>query len=1116
MLADKALPVVADKIALARQSKDKNRAIKFCKEAKKVLLKVDTASADSSTLAKLVAAYRDHAQVLDRLGLPDKAFKSRKRADQLLPPHQEPGTHPAFLMAPMAGMSLSTAASSASVLSVSSESSVNLQTTLSLLSGSTCPTSVRFSTPAVYFEEDICPPTIECSFPTPNAHLRDTRQLAACLALLQATDLTEEKLSPEAKRWLYATRANLDEKKRLETLSTRVVRAFMRDELKGAEIITEVVQLAFTLDTDSSRLLLRSFVDAVGNSIMLDVHSLEGLAHLIQGAAPGSINSDDLVQILGLLNTRLQRTHHKSVHRYQLAVAVSYVLDAMVDSDIEGVNRVNLHGPLSAYLHDLKSSKDPCLVFQAAYAYQALQHVPDNETRWQATIRRSGAVLRGIAGVASAVKNIDLNGLIAGLCDIHDGLKGTLEVAATLREAYSDVHDLVESGSELLKALQEGFSFDRKQSWYDILRVAGTLLQSGKLVSFKALVSNARCRHNVAFQWGIIQLLGKFAADSRIDAETRSGAVLFLGDLYQDKNVWAAKVQARQLILNTLIQLVSDDGSALQGGQVTLDELKHYGDESLQKVYHECCNAGRSSPSWNNIPPTDPIWHAKPEGILLKGVQKGPSMEDIQSALNTYYAPSLSILRVSGKTLDLETCYVNLAIVEAPTQREKEKQDLKEQAAVFHRIPSFEVVEGTNVQSSILMEQLFNKRKLRNGKEDIPKRILVQGRAGIGKTTLCKMLVHAHQTGLWRGRFDSVLWLPLRQLRASTSRSLEDLFLEKIFIGQALEQDRVELAQALAKCAQKGRVLFVLDGLDEIVTETESEEGNALRFFLRILLEQQHVVITSRPSGVDPKLLASIDLELETIGFSQQNVKDFLVKVLEPAAATTVQDFIQRTPLIQSLVNIPVQLDVICFSWDSLPKDGLPITMTRLYQLMVRKLWCKDAIRLKKTSPEGKPLSQKLIDQLMEMPEVIDDLMSTELQHLGYLAFKGLTNKHQIEFDQKALLCTFGELRKHGATILYPSELLEMMKQTSFFHTADADLDPSKNDSQQAWYFLHLTFQEYFAATWIAQHLQLKKPHLSAGSTDMEPTVAFVQEHKYNPQYEIVWWMVSGLLEGQA
>ncbi|KAI8595941.1 NACHT domain-containing protein, partial [Dissophora ornata] len=351
-----------------------------------------------------------------------------------------------------------------------------------------------------------------------------------------------------------------------------------------------------------------------------------------------------------------------------------------------------------------------------------------------------------------------------------------------------------------------------------------------------------------------------------------------------------------------------------------------------------------------------------------------------------YYERSLFILRVSGEKMDLDTCFVNLAIVEAPAQREKEKQDLKRQAAVFNRITSFETVERVNMQSSFPLEQLFSKRKLRDGNENVPKTILVQGRAGIGKTTLCKKLVLAHQAGLWRHLFHAVLWLPLRQLKTSKSRTLEGLLREKFF-AKDLDQEGVALSRALVDYAQKGKVLFILDGLDEIITDTECKEGLSLGLFVRTLLTQQHVIITSRPSGLDRSLLPSIDLELETIGFSQQNVKEFMDKVLEPEAVRKVQDFIQQTPLIQGLVNIPVQLDVICFGWDSLPKDGPTITMTGLYQLMVRKLWCKDALLLKKTAG-GKDLTPQQINKLA--PEEIDELMNTELQHLGYLAFKGM------------------------------------------------------------------------------------------------------------------------------
>jgi len=114
--------------------------------------------------------------------------------------------------------------------------------------------------------------------------------------------------------------------------------------------------------------------------------------------------------------------------------------------------------------------------------------------------------------------------------------------------------------------------------------------------------------------------------------------------------------------------------------------------------------------------------------------------------------------------------------------------------------------------------------------------------------------------------------------------------------------------------------------------------------------------------------------------------------------------------------------------------------------------------------------------------------MATELQHLGYLAFKGMSNNHQIEFDEKDLLYAFRDLKDRATDNrrLLPPQLVKVMKQTSFLHTADADFDSKNGGSQQAWHFLHLTFQEYFAATWIVRHFHLKQPSFSPGMMTME------------------------------
>ncbi|KAF9952676.1 hypothetical protein BGZ72_006012 [Mortierella alpina] len=777
---------------------------------------------------------------------------------------------------------------------------------------------------------------------------------------------------------------------------------------------------------------------------------------------------------------RLQTIHDPSTsHLCRLLHAASRVLDAMVAAQVGDVDRITLHGPLTARLHELESNQDHCVAFQAEYATQALLNVSDNDTIWQAGLRRGWIVLKGGAGFAKMPNPQEIKDMLGGLETLYQTGKGAVGI-------LNNTWVAIKTGEKPTFTAKEGLKF--KRIWYPTLRNTEEYIQTGDLEGFKELVASAPCRHQLMFQLGICRSLGRFAVDTQWDLDSRRSTLTFLGALSQANDVWNPHKGVEQVVLDMFSIMIANPEIHFEAAKVLqkLMQQQHLVFTPLTDV---------QSHPWYDFLSVSSTGHATPASTLLTAVrnkkrheegvnaiqsgfehiaeQLRPSQsspKDILSALETYYSQtSLKILRISGDELEIDTCFVNLAIVEAPAQREKEKQELKEQAAVFHRIPSSEAVRGSNIESSIRLEQLFDKRKLRDGKEGIPQRILVQGRAGIGKSTLCKKIVHLHQNKLWADRFEAVLLIPLRRLRGSTCRTLESLLREKVFSTQ-LDQEHEELARTLAIRANEGKVLFVLDGLDEIVTDCQSE-GSSINAILRDLLEHKQVVITSRPSGLDASLLRSIDLELETIGFSQQDVKEFVGRVLKPEPARTVQDFIQRTPLIQGLVNIPVQLDVICFCWQSLPKEGSQITITRLYQLMSRKLWCKDALRLKKKAGD-QILLEKELNALS--PDDIDELMSIEMHHLGYLAFKGLVNNHQIEFNEETLLKTLGDLkdyRKRSNNGHFSPQLLEMLKKTSFLHTADADLDTNKEPSKQTWSFLHLTFQEYFAATWIASKM---------------------------------------------
>jgi hypothetical protein len=304
------------------------------------------------------------------------------------------------------------------------------------------------------FPRNIHPPAIGFRPPEPDARLADTPQLACCLGLLDLTREIDDILDPATRTWLQLIKNEPEEQDRLKTLATDVVRAFKRDEIKDAKAVIEVVYLAPVLEKDDFRYLLKEFHSGIEQSTLLDIHQLEGFAQLIQGADKTYLDADDLVKVLQLLSTRLRGTHQQSTKRiYQLTLAVSHVLDAMADAGVEGLDRETLHAPLTSYLDGLKESTDAYLVYQAAYACQALLYVPDNESRWQATVRRTGKVIQGVSGMVGAVKSIDLNRFMEGLKNIQQGLEGTAKVVGVLKSAYDDAKSLATSGKELLECL---------------------------------------------------------------------------------------------------------------------------------------------------------------------------------------------------------------------------------------------------------------------------------------------------------------------------------------------------------------------------------------------------------------------------------------------------------------------------------------------------------------------------------------------------------------------------------------------------------------------------------------------------------------------------------------
>ncbi|KAF9202010.1 hypothetical protein BGZ49_007804 [Haplosporangium sp. Z 27] len=509
---------------------------------------------------EIASAYLDHANLVADLGRPELALNSRKRAEKW----EGPGTKKT--VAP------------------------TVKKTIAEIDVAVVPDSI--------FPDDVPPFTTSWTFPDPDGRVTDTPQLVSCLGLLKQSpeDLPEDALDPVARRWLKDTTKNSDEKVRLETLASELIRTFTRDEIKDKKAISEILCLVPVLEEDNVRFLLRQFQINFESSRILDIGALRGLAQLLRTATPSHLHVQDLIEVLGPMSMRLQETHDQSPdHIFELTVAVSNVLDAMADAKVTGLDRVGLHEPLLGYLRGLQASADPQLKYFASYAFQALLCVPDNESPWQATVRRGTKVVKGISGLVSAVKGLDLNGFMSGLQSIQEGFEGVQQVIELTKTAYEGVSAVYEGEQDLVTSLKEGLTLNKRRAWYRALRGADTLIDGGELAKFRVLICSAPCRRELAFQWGVCQRLGGIAANKLWGDKIRRGAVRFLKEIYCNDLVWGKNPLIKAFILDILKQLsvVSQD---LSETTRLLENLANDGDAAKQDIYRNH-TTNESSPS---------------------------------------------------------------------------------------------------------------------------------------------------------------------------------------------------------------------------------------------------------------------------------------------------------------------------------------------------------------------------------------------------------------------------------------------------------------------------------------------------------------------------------------
>ncbi|KAF9933572.1 hypothetical protein BGZ67_004200 [Mortierella alpina] len=206
----------------------------------------------------------------------------------------------------------------------------------------------------------------------------------------------------------------------------------------------------------------------------------------------------------------------------------------MAKHEVKDLDRVEQHEPLGGVLSSLRSSSDPFLMYQAPYAFQALQCVPDDETVLQEVMRHSKVVAESLFSIADQLQ------------------KAIIDTVGIAKTAIEGTRSLIESGQGVFGAIKGGVSSGYKRAWYTAIIGADALVREGRLADFKEVVLKAAFSQSHEFQWGICQLLGEIAIDPVWESATHQEAVDFLVELYASDPDWGQDASVTAWMLTIL------------------------------------------------------------------------------------------------------------------------------------------------------------------------------------------------------------------------------------------------------------------------------------------------------------------------------------------------------------------------------------------------------------------------------------------------------------------------------------------------------------------------------------------------------------------------------------
>ena len=355
-----------------------------------------------------------------------------------------------------------------------------------------------------------------------------------------------------------------------------------------------------------------------------------------------------------------------------------------------------------------------------------------------------------------------------------------------------------------------------------------------------------------------------------------------------------------------------------------------------------------------------------------------------------------------------------------------------------------------------------------------PRRILIEGAPGIGKTVLLKEIAYRWANGTIMTEAKILFHLYLRDPRFQAVSTIKEL----IEYFDYLDDEEISVAVKKLRRTNGEGVIFLFDSLDEYSDVLQNRFVSDLLHHK--ILSKSIIVLTSRPNS-SLSFHRKVEKRIEILGFGSAECNEYITKSLEALPKQKeLKKYLKRRPLLNCITYIPFYLSVLLFVYNN--SGGLPETLTELMEFFIIHTIF---LNLRK---HGTLVS--CVETLADLPKPVNDIVDK----LTKLAFYGIQNSKMV-FSHREIkqVCPEIEQERNGYGLL---------QAVQHYPTQGAGTTISYS-------FLHMTIQEFLAALHISQHSTAKQVELLKQSFSQ----VSIAPPPMGTSCALMWQMYLGIVE---